>query len=186
MKRIIPKGFHRPLQLIPACFRNMKKGGAFEFSKTVLFTSSCRYDFESGDQYDWNKLFGISSWRIRKDSWRFAWRNLDNDNIEVCAYCYDNGKRWTSSIAFLPLKKSHTFTIERDEDGYILFKVNGRYLAEVHDEKKRKFFWGCGLYFGDNRRAPHNIVIEYYNGLTVSYGKIITKDTKDYGRGRDI
>lgn len=166
-KQIILRGFHRPLQLIPACFRNMKIGEAFKFSKTIVFTDSCKYDLKSLDQYDWNKLFGISTERIHKDSWRFAWRNHNNNSVEVCAYCYDNGKRRTSSITTLPFGIPHTFTIERDEDGYILFKVNGKYLAEVHDEKKRKFFWGCGLYFGGNRRAPHNIVIERYNNITV-------------------
>lgn len=169
MKRqIILRGFHRPLQLIPACFRNMKIGKAFKFSKTVVFTDSCKYDLKSSDQYDWNKLFGISTERIHKDSWRFAWRNLNNNNVEVCAYCYDNGERWTSGILTLPLGIPHTFTIERDEDGYILFNVNGKYfLAEIHDEKKRKFFWGCGLYFGGNRKAPHNIVIEHHNNIIV-------------------
>lgn len=166
-KQIILKGFHRPLQLIPACFRNMKIGKTFKFSKTIVFTDSCKYDLKSLDQYDWNKLFGISTERIHKDSWRFAWRNLNNNSVEVCAYCYDNGKRWTSGITILPFDTPHTFTIERDEDGYILFKVNGKYLAVVHDEKKRKFFWGCGLYFGGNRRAPHNIVIEYHNNIIV-------------------
>lgn len=168
MKRqIILRGFHRPLQLIPACFRNMKIGEAFKFSKTVVFTGSCKYDFTTLDQYDWNKLFGISTERIHKDSWRFAWRNLNGDGVEVCAYCYDNGKRWTSGITTLAFGVPHTFTIERDKDGYILFKVNGKYLAEVHDEKKRKFFWGCGLYFGGNRRAPHNIIVEYHNNIIV-------------------
>lgn len=168
MKRqIILRGFHRPLQLIPACFRNMKIGETFKFSKTVVFTDSCKYDLKSLDQYDWNKLFGISTERIHKDSWRFAWRNLNNNSVEVCTYCYDNGKRWTSSIATLSLGMPHTFTIERDKDGYMLFKVNNKYLAEVHDEKKRKFFWGCGLYFGGNKRAPHNIVVEHHNNIIV-------------------
>lgn len=52
-------GFHRPIQLIPPCLKFISWKKEFMISKIVVFTDSCRYILDKGDQHDWNKLFGF-------------------------------------------------------------------------------------------------------------------------------
>ena len=59
----------------------------FEFT----FLPSCRYDLGTADQYDLNKLYGLSWGLPHQESARFAWRyNKAHDMIDVFAYPYIN------------------------------------------------------------------------------------------------
>lgn len=160
-KQIILKGFHRPLQLIPACFKNMAFGNNFELCKTIEFTDSCRYNLGTEDQYDWNKLFGVCRglFGIHKHSGRFAWRyNTNTGTIEIAAYSYIDGIRYMDFIKTIRLNKAYKFKLKK-EAGYLLFYIDDQLLAEIWIGYADVFF-GAGLYFGGNRRAPQKIIVE--------------------------
>ena len=59
---------------------------------TAMFHDNCLYDLNSEDQADINKLFGITSLFIHKNSARFGWR-AEGDKIRIFAYYYRNGIR---------------------------------------------------------------------------------------------
>lgn len=158
-KQIILKGFHRPLQLIPACFKNMRRGEVFSLSKTIMFTDSCRYRLPYGDQMDWNKLFGLCR-RIHKDSGRFAWRyNVRTGMIEIAMYSYICGERNIDMLKSVPVNKPIKFSILRKYD-YLCYYINDYLVGETWIGKKYNLLWGCGLYFGGNRRAPQTIIVK--------------------------
>lgn len=161
-KQIILKGFHRPLQLIPACFKNIKSGLIFSLTKEIEFTDSCRYNLHSNDQYDWNKLFGVCAgiFGIHTNSGRFAWR-YNNGMIEIAIYTYINGERDASRIKAVPINKRIKFSIHR-HFSYLSYYINDQLVGESWIGSDNTL-WGCGLYFGGNRRAPQTIIVKQEN-----------------------
>lgn len=165
MKRIkIRKGFHRPLSLIPACFRYMGDSkGSQKIAMTLVFTDSCRYYLNGGDQRDWNKLFGFGyGWKgIHQNSARFVWRyDPGTDKIEIATYYYINGQREYEIVRKVSLNKETHFEIERDRNR-VWFYIDGEFM-DYNDAfviKKRCLMFGCYVYFGGNRKAPQDIVI---------------------------
>lgn len=162
-KQIILKGFHRPLQLIPACFKNMRSGMIFSLTKEIEFTDSCRYNLHSDDQQDWNKLFGVCAgiFGIHTNSGRFAWR-YHNGMIEIAIYTYINGERDASLVKAIPINKRIKFDIRRHFN-YLRYYINDRLVGESWIGADNHTLWGCGLYFGGNRRAPQTIIVEQKN-----------------------
>lgn len=160
-KQIILKGFHRPLQLIPACFKNMKKRTYyFSLTKEIKFTDSCRYNLHSNDQHDWNKLFGVCAgiFGIHTNSGRFAWR-YSNGMIEIAIYTYINGERDASLVKTIPINRRFKFDIRR-QFNYLRYFINDQLVGESWIGADNSTLWGCGLYFGGNRRAPQTIIVE--------------------------
>lgn len=158
----IKKGFHRPLSLIPACIKGMSRKPYQEYRKTIRFTPSCRYLLSKEDQTDWNKLFGFCFGirGVHRDSARFAWRyNFDHDTIEIAAYKYVDGFRTWNKIKEIHVGKEHTFEITRQADGLVAFYIDGIFLHYDYIDQNDKTAYGCGLYFGGNNRAPHDIEI---------------------------
>lgn len=162
-KQIILKGFHRPLQLIPACFKNMKSGLIFSLTKEIEFTGSCRYKLHSNDQHCWNKLFGVYAgiFGIHTNSGGFAWR-YSNGMIEIAIYAYINGERDASYIKTIPINKRFKFSIRR-HFSYLHYYINGQLVGESWIGSSNNTLWGYGLYFGGNRRAPQTIIVEQKN-----------------------
>ena len=165
MKKVtIYKGFHRPFTLIPACFRNISRIRSYKkqiIAKTITFTDSCRYYLTGNDQHDWNKLFGICfGWNgIHKNSARFVWRyNPGTDRIEITTYYYIDGQRVFENPFTLQINEPVKLVIER-EDNKLWFYINDEFFDYIEFETQCKFTFGCGLYFGGNRRAPQDIII---------------------------
>ena len=175
-KLFIPKGFHRPLRLLPAFLRcrpviygKHGKYGIVEMSKRIMFTESCKYSLDKGDQTDWNKLFGFcfGFFGIHKNSVRAVWRyNPKSDLIEIALYYYKNGKRDYKICSAIPVNSLCYITlIYEDFPKKIYLSVTGVESKSVTVSVKlpiKKHVFGCGLYFGGNRRAPPNITIYEY------------------------
>lgn len=165
MKKVtIYKGFHRPLTLIPACFKNMSRSNRKQvITKKITFTDSCRYRLDNGDQEDWNKLFGIcyGLFGIHKNSARFVWRyNEEYDTIDIGVYYYIDGIRKWNKVKEVRIGETYTFEIWRDLDNVVRFHIDGLRVDEVTmGATCPKQIFGCGLYFGGNRRAPQDITI---------------------------
>lgn len=142
--------------------------------KYVTFDKSAIYQFKTDDQYDINKLFGLSYGMHHTNSVRFGWRSLGDysSKIEILAYCYVDGKRVDEDgtnlfIAMVNINREYRYQINVNDNNYLL---------SIHDDKNemvgQKFishnklpFWGYTLYpyFGGNRTAPHNITIKLGN-----------------------
>ena len=171
MKKItIHKGFHRPFSFIPACFKGMTTEKKFRIKKKIKFTESCKYNLRNNDQYDWNKLFGVcfGIFGIHKNSARFVWRYVPyfKEVIEIGVYYYKNGKRSAQRVFFAQVGEEREYEIEvfTDTDGtYITFYIDETHLDIEKFEVNSKVTFGCGLYFGGNRRAPQDISIYMEN-----------------------
>lgn len=165
----IPKGFHRPLSLIPPFLRKPEISDDYiSIEKRVIFPDSCRYGLDNGDQDDWNKLFGFcfGVLGIHRNSARVAWRYVpESDHVELSLYTYINGERDYYICYNVPVNSICKVNLlyDRKEKRMILF-VEGKFYSSVRKEVSfpDKPVFGCGLYFGGNRRAPHNIKIYEY------------------------
>jgi len=135
------------------------------FSKVVRFNQSCIYDLQSNDNYDINKLFGVSRGAlIHKDSVRFGWRCLDNSTIEIVSYVYVSGVR-LPEVVFYSVRPHQKVVCKIDilNDVYV--------MSVILDEDNRKTIyiphgeissWGFKSwpFFGGNKPAPHEMLIK--------------------------
>jgi hypothetical protein len=165
----IPKNKRRPFPyfgfFIPILIRRDK---SFSIIKAFKFTESAIYKFEDADQHDVNKLFGFSIGMHHKNSFRFGWRpNADLTKIEIVAYEYHQGIRIpTIPIREVELNCWYEYSLEyvagRSEVHYIIME-NPKYGKGVTSSivLKNKLNWGykLDLYFGGNKKAPHDITI---------------------------
>ena len=167
----ILKGFHRPFSLLPACFSNIKLNRRINhiWSREYIFDESCEYLLDNGDQYDWNKLYGwtFGALGIHNDSIRIVWRyNPITKLIELASYYYIDGKRLYFQLATCKIGEKIKTSIEvLDNKTRITITTDKTYikLMDFNESVKRKPLFGCGLYFGGNRTAPHNITVRYNN-----------------------
>lgn len=161
----IHKGWHRPISIIPACFRFLTCKKAFTIDRFVSFTDSCRYILKGSDQYDWNKLFGVCfGWNgIHKNSARFVWRyNPGTDMIEIAAYYYIDGQCTWRKLKSVNIDEPCRYTVERSGD-FIYLDVDGFLDYEWFDKLGNMTAFGCGPYFGGNNKAPKTITIRQSN-----------------------
>lgn len=158
----IPRGKHRARPLRFGFWFNRKS-----FSWTVKFTESCRYDLGNDDQFDTNKLIGIGYLPgHHKESARFGWRYwTERKEIELSAYCYVNGRREIKHIGFCKIGIRYHIELTTLEKWYQFFLFEQGALvhfgnAAVQYYHNKKFKYRLGVYFGGNRKAPHEMKIE--------------------------
>lgn len=168
MKLIILKNKRRPfpnLGLFPVIINRNK---SFSIIKHFKFSNSCIYHFDDDDQYDVNKLFGFSIGFHHNNSCRFGWRpNKDLTKIEIVGYEYHNKVRIpTIPICEVELNKWYEYKIIYLSGfktvHYIVGDAVNNFVGGYNTiELKNKFSLGytLRLYFGGNKKAPHNIVI---------------------------
>lgn len=145
--------------------------GATSVSCEVNFNPNCKYDLDSHDQMDINKLFGLSFGWHHRNSARFGWRwDLQDNFIEILAYVYIDGTRVNEFSADI-----HIGYVKPGEwNKYSLELQNGYYNFAVYNSKRKTTVskrieaghtrkWGYRLYpyFGGNQRAPHTMNIEF-------------------------
>jgi len=148
----IKKGWHMSLPLWPRLWPFSKKS----ISGFVGFNEECFTAIE--DIPGWNKLTGISSWRIHKDSARFVWRAKGN-SIRIAGYVYSNGVRTEKEITSI-YPGDHDFIISLEHNyGSWWFTVNGKKVW-IPARKPRGQWFKCFFYFGGRSTAPHTIKID--------------------------
>jgi len=168
MKLIIRKNHRRPFPyfdwLVPIfLFKNKD----LIINKKFKFDSSAIYKFNDEDQYDINKLFGFSIGLHHHNSFRFGWRpNKNLDKIEILGYEYLNKKRLPEyKVCDVNLNEWYNYQLKYDhlknEISYTITKDNLVYNISHLVQIKRKLNIGyrLNLYFGGNKKAPHNIII---------------------------
>lgn len=142
------------------------------FVKYIKFAEDSLFIFEGDDIYDYSKLFGISFGHHHKnESYRFGFRMLDNEEIDISLYTYVNGERKIDeSITSLDFNKEYKFTIDFYKDTKVVFfeikEVSGKVLFTAKREINKFRFWGyqLGLYIGGNNPATNDIDIEIKKG----------------------
>lgn len=152
MKYTCFKGMHWFLPVIPRFYWNKK-----QYNWTVNFNSSCAYDLGDDDQYDWNKLVGVSEHlNPRINSIRFGWRyNLTNDLIEIASYKETNYKFEFNTLASVELNKDVKLTIQLYTK-LVALGVNDK-VHLIPLDINNKLLMRANPYFGGNNAAPHKM-----------------------------
>jgi hypothetical protein len=167
MKRItVKKGRHLSNQLTGIYF--MGTGVRFE----VKFTKDSRYVLGGNDQYDWNKLYGMShgifplvqSYMMHYNSSRFGWRYMpDINNYQLMPYFYINGvKSLNNPVAVLEEGKQYICTIIPwyDKVAYSIIEKGTDKLIYYFESKEKVTSYNGFLapsYFGGNMPAPKDV-----------------------------
>jgi len=148
MKYTIRKGHHY-------CFTINR---LWPFTKTklkgnVIFDHNC---LVKGDKPGHNKLTGITSFKIHKNSGRLVWES-NGKSIDLYGYVYDNGSRTEIYITSLLLNTWFGYSIEH-RGGNWYFTVNGKTVV-IHGNIG---FWKfkCFPYFGGVSTAPKTMTIK--------------------------
>lgn len=125
----------------------------------VVFTDSCIYTINKQDQGDINKLFGIAYWpHHHQNSVRFGWNYLNGDDINIHAYWYRDGLRYSKYIGTVKIGMRHTFVLMPSNNSHNL-QVIGRGIAYTVPVPGSRYGYHLGPYFGGNQVAPHDITI---------------------------
>jgi hypothetical protein len=139
----------------------------------IRFDNTSTYFFSDEDQYDINKLFGLSFGLHHNNSIRFGWRSTGgySNQVEILSYTYKDGKNIKDYeddllITFVDIDKFYTYRIFIDDYSYTLTilddnKIKGRKVIQHNNLP----FWGYHLYpyFGGNKKAPHDINLHFKN-----------------------
>jgi len=116
---------------------------------------------QNEDDYDWNKLFGLSnSWNPHQSSARLCWRRLNEEQYQICLYTYDNGIKTISKEMTLDYDTYYgARIIVSTNNFYLLFKDSSIILPR----KSESLFPIKTIlkpYFGGTSVAPHDIKIK--------------------------
>lgn len=165
----IRKGWHRPLRLIPACFRNFgitRTEKQYMDCHTIKFNPDCAYHIDGADQWDWSKLFGFcfGITGIHRNSVRFGWRyNPNTAKIEISRLLYfGNHQHVMDYLCSLDINTEHDFCIVHEISGDSLnltFYVDDRKWEYTVPRPSCRLRFGCGFYFGGNQTAPQDVSI---------------------------
>tara|TARA_R110000751_G_scaffold298951_2_gene409205 strand:- start:522 stop:1031 length:510 start_codon:yes stop_codon:yes gene_type:complete len=138
--------------------------------KYVTFDKSSIYQFRTEDQYDINKLFGLSYGLHHTNSARFGWRSLGkfSTKIEILAYCYVDGKRVESDddllVTLVNINEEYRYQLITDYDnyGFVVYNNKNEIVGSKFIPHNKLPLWGYKLYpyFGGNNPAPHDITIK--------------------------
>jgi hypothetical protein len=168
MIRRIPKNKRRAFPYINfPILIFIRKSKSFSIIRNFNFSNSAIYQFSDADQLDVNKLYGFSIGFHHVNSFRFGWRpNKDLTKIEIVGYEYHNKIRIpTISICEVELNKWYKYEItyipSTNEIQYVVMDSENIITKRSSIELKHKLSWGYKLYlyFGGNKKAPHDIII---------------------------
>lgn len=134
--------------------------------RNIIFDKSCLYELEGNDKFDINKLFGFSTtYHHQKQSARYGWRCLGEDNIEIYTYVYDNSKLLTRkliNIANIQPQEKINLKIT-DENNYFRFdyltKTENGSISIQKTPLSFPFKYFLYPYFGGNKKSPHKMKI---------------------------
>ena len=144
----------------------------FTFKRKIQFDAyfdeSCLYHFGDVDDYDINKLFGMSTtWFHHRQSARIGWRCVNGQTIQLLTYSYNNGSRKNEEHDILgevlPGEKFTCVIEDRETDYAFRFKKEDDVSwTNAHDDKKPDWFifhYYLWPYFGGNKVAPYDMKI---------------------------
>lgn len=173
MKKVIQKNKRRPFPYLnPIIPVLINKNKDYSITRYFKFTETAIYRFYDDDQHDVNKLFGFSFGWHHKNSVRFGWRpTKDLTKIEIVGYEYINKLRVpTIPICDVELNKWYKYELKYKGGvfGQIEYHVTDgeKQFGTIHPIVLRNKFnlgYRLFLYFGGNKKAPHDILIYQTN-----------------------
>lgn len=115
------------------------------------------------NQWDWNKLMGLSAVDIHEDSIRLGWRyDPEADAIDLGFYGYRDGVRISEELTSVPLETWFEARLEMTED-HLYASVDG-FAHEITPGPSgaavRTTWVVASAYFGGDETAPHDIHID--------------------------
>ncbi len=135
-------------------------------SGDATFTADSVYDLKDEDQYDWNKLAGITytPWRPERNAAMVVWRyNLQKDVYEVGPFFDDNfAYVFPSEDQIITVPKDQTFDYSVDYQG-ITVTYGDRTVFKPYPEDLKPNFWTSARvtgWFGGSEVAPRTLT--YY------------------------
>lgn len=162
--RFTPKS-HYPRWWWIRLFKNFTRKKSVTFK--CFFDKSCFYKFNDVDDYDINKLFGLSTTLDHHiQSARIGWRVKDN-TFELTTYSYTSGKRDAIKdiVVLGHVKQNELFEckIVAYED-YFYYELKTKDNKKTHIIPKDPSYDGIigrylEPYFGGNRKPPHNMFL---------------------------
>jgi hypothetical protein len=152
------------------------KTGTFYFK--AKFDNDCLYQLkENYDQI--NKLYGFSTGFHHHNSARFGWRCVDNETIEILAYCYINGKRISKTIMNVKPGDWTVFSIQSKTDKYVFRVMSNKNPGKICIINKEKgslkyellklFIYKLFPYFGGRVPSPKEMNISILDLKKFSY-----------------
>jgi hypothetical protein len=133
-----------------------------ELKYEVKFDASCAYDIDDVEQADINKLFGFcpiyTPHHIK--SARFGWRYY-NDSLEIHAYIYDKGKRFSEKITVVEFDQYNDYTLKETRSEYLFYVNDIEYVYKKNQKGKASLNLQLYPYFGGNTRAPHTMYLYF-------------------------
>jgi hypothetical protein len=149
----IKEGNHRSIYRV-----ERRKTNVINFK--LILTESCKYQSKSTEnQYDINKVFGMSDGSNHKDnSARIGWRYLD-DKLELHAYTHYNGQFDFKKICDINPEVEYDCQIFFSETDY-KFTVNGITVTMPRYKKSTEKNYLLYPYFGGDEESPHDIIIK--------------------------
>lgn len=161
------KGFHFTIHL-PKFF-SMYRNENFTINQTFNFSPSCLYKFNTIDDYDINKLFGLNigmTLEPHKNSFRFGWNcQDDNGTITIFKYEYINGIRNYQKLFNVNTNTVYEYQIQRTRNKiiYTIFDDDGELIIQSITpfimKNEYEFGYYCYPYFGGNNPSPHKMVL---------------------------
>jgi hypothetical protein len=131
----------------------------------VLFTSTCEYQTQNAaNQGDWNKVMGITTLDIHKNSIRLGWRWLPAERkIELGFYGYAKGQRIMQPLTKVNLDEWATVELRMHRGG-LSAVANGTRHEVSQSLGFSSFFptptWVLRTaYFGGDETAPHAMTL---------------------------
>ena len=137
-----------------------------EFSKTVVFTESCRYTLPEVNKHDINRLYGFSNGDHTENSACIGWRwNEDKELVDlVCLMLIDqetlSSEDYALDLLSVPIDAEINVSIELVENHYVLRATHNEITAIKKFEAESELP-GYYLYprFGEKIAAPQRIEI---------------------------
>lgn len=137
-----------------------------ETSGDATFTSDSAYDLQDADQYDWNKLAGITftPWRPERNAAMVVWRyNLDTREYEVGPF-FDNDFAYVfpsdAEVISVPVDQTFRWTV--DYTGITVTYGDTTVVKPYPPGLTPKFWTSAKVtgWFGGSERAPRTL--SYY------------------------
>lgn len=163
MNYTIKQGKHNSNLFIPQ--RLWLGYGVYHISFSFKFLNNPCYEFGTEDDWDINKMLGVSFGKHHDNSFRIGWRPASLDQVSLHTYWYNNGRRYDNFLYIINHGTEVVGNIEMDRySGEIKTKlfVGGNIIKDTTEfDFEGVSMWSYKLfpYFGGNRVATHDMKI---------------------------
>src|SRR4051812_2999465 len=140
----------------PHLGKNVDRGLSF----TATFSADAAYATQSAaNQLDWNKLMGLTTDRIHKNSIRIGWRwNPRTQRVELGFYGYLNGARFMQQLADVAPGQSIACELGMTNHGIYARAGSASHTESGSLGASFPLTWVLhSAYFGGDEKAPHDL-----------------------------